>query len=285
MKQSLAYHGVVNAMEAKSGWTPMSRFAAAVTHAIHGHLPYHRYHAAGLARAIDGAREGTIERLIVDFLDTDLNPAVTFFTTFRHPLGVVAGFNAYNDSAQLGVRTSVHAADARSPQGGHAGAKRSMLAKVDDPELCRVGTLVAFDSVLGKVRGEIASGAPHRAPTLASVAAHLGVQHTAAAEVAMVFELEGHASVGEVAARLGCHRRTMERRLRELGTTAEALRQAARMIRSTARLSSLDSLTTIAMEEGFSDLAHMTRAFQASCGMPPSLMRKLLWAEPGIIRP
>ena len=278
MDKSLAYHGVINAMEAKAGWTPMSRFASAVGHAIHGHLPYERYHAAGLKRATEGTSEGAIERLIVDFIDTDLNPLLSFAAAFRRPAGVVAAFNAYNESAQLGVRTNIHAGSVSTPR-GTARVNRSALASGEDPSLCRVGTMAALDAILRRVGREVAGGLPHSAHSLASVANHLGVQHTAAAEVAMVFEVEGHASIGHVASRLGCHQRTLERRLRQLGVTAEALRQASRLTRSAARLSSSDSLAAIAADEGFSDLAHMTRSFQASCGMPPSLMRRLLWAE------
>lgn len=120
---------------------------------------------------------------------------------------------------------------------------------------------------------------PAPPPSLLSVARHLGVEHSTAAEVALVFEGEGHVSIVEVAALLGVHQRTLERRLRSVGLTADALRQAARLMRATNRLAQTDSLTTIAADEGFADLAHMTRAFRASCGMPPSLLRKLLWAD------
>ena len=154
-----------------------------------------------------------------------------------------------------------------------------MLADGDDPHLCRVGTLIAFDNVVGIVRLNEASGMPAPPSSLLSVAKHLGVEHSTAAEVALVFEAEGHVSIVEVAALLGVHQRTLERRLRSAGLTADALRQAARLMRATNRLASTESLTTIAADEGFADLAHMTRAFRASCGMPPSLMRKLLWAD------
>ena len=95
----------------------------------------------------------------------------------------------------------------------------------------------------------------------------------------MVFEAMGHVAVGEVARRLGCHQRTLERRLRQQGLTAEALRLASRLINATRRLGSEESLTTIAIDEGFSDLSHMTRAFRRSCGMAPSLCRSLIWSD------
>lgn len=78
--------------------------------------------------------------------------------------------------------------------------------------------------------------------------------------------------------------RSLERKLRAEGLTAEALRQAVRMVRATDRLGSDDSLTTIAIEEGFSDLSHMTRSFKTSAGMQPSLLRRLLLADAEAIR-
>jgi AraC-like DNA-binding protein len=47
------------------------------------------------------------------------------------------------------------------------------------------------------------------------------------------------------------------------------------MVAATDRLWSAASLTEIAFEMGFSDLAHMTRAFRSSCGMAPSQLRRL----------
>lgn len=55
--------------------------------------------------------------------------------------------------------------------------------------------------------------------------------------------------IAELARKLGCHQRSLERKLKAEGLTAESLRQAVRMIRATDRLGSSDSLTTIAIEE------------------------------------
>jgi len=54
----VAYHVVVNGLEGLAGWTPMSQFASTVGHTLSGHLPHHRYRAAGRARKRDGAAEG-----------------------------------------------------------------------------------------------------------------------------------------------------------------------------------------------------------------------------------
>lgn len=272
MANSLAYHVVVHALEGRAGWTPMARFASAVSHVIQGHLPYQRYHAAGMARSPKGSAPGVIERLVNDFLATDINPSYLLLSSFRREADVFVAFNAYNQSANLGVQTSL---GGRGAGNVARGATRASRVAASDPDSCRHGTLAIIDTMLATTRANAA--APQAAPqrSLGALALLLGIESSTAAEVAFVFESEGHLPISQLAGRLGCHQRTLERRLREAGMTAEALRQAARLVRAAHRLPSADSLTMIAADEGFSDLAHMTRAFQAAAGMPPSLIRKL----------
>lgn len=286
MPNSLAYHVVVNALEGKAGWTPMSRFVSAVSHAISGHLPYRRYHAAGRARTAEGAGAGVVERMVNDFLATDINPGYLLLSSFQREADVLVAFNAYNQSAKLGVQTSLGSSgyarrlNSGSRNGSHNangnGADGSLMAHGDDPDSCRQGTLAIVETMMATTRrnAQLPSGAERR--SLTTTAKILGVEASAAGEVALVFESEGHLPIASVARKLGCHQRTLERRLRESNITAEALRQASRLIRASHRLASLDSLTMIAFDEGFSDLAHMTRAFQTASGMPPSLIRKLM---------
>jgi hypothetical protein len=72
----MAYHVVVNALEAASGWTPRSRFAASVAYAINGNLPYPRYRRAGDERMSARTGEGAIVRWVRDWIATDLNPVI-----------------------------------------------------------------------------------------------------------------------------------------------------------------------------------------------------------------
>ena len=288
MPNSLAYHVVVNALEGRVGWTPMSRFVSAVSHAINGHLPYQRYHAAGRARTAEGAGAGVVERMVNDFLATDINPGYLLLSSFQREADVLVAFNAYNQSAKLGVQTSLgssgyarrlNSGSRNSSHNANAngnGADGSLMAHGDDPDSCRQGTLAIVETMMATTRrnAQLPSGAERR--SLTTTAKILGVEASAVGEVALVFESEGHIPIASVARKLGCHQRTLERRLRESNITAEALRQASRLIRASHRLASLDSLTMIAFDEGFSDLAHMTRAFQTASGMPPSLIRKLM---------
>jgi AraC-like DNA-binding protein len=113
------------------------------------------------------------------------------------------------------------------------------------------------------------------------VARYLAVEHAAGAHAAAVFEHEGAIPIPQLARHLGCSQRTLERRLREEGLTAELLRSAVRLLRATERLRHGGSLTEVAVDEGFSDLAHMSRSFQASCGMSPTLLRRIFAGLPG----
>jgi AraC-like DNA-binding protein len=125
------------------------------------------------------------------------------------------------------------------------------------------------------IGGNQASGVREKIYNISDTASILGVERSAGAEVAAIFEAEGNISIKDVASQIGCHQRTLERRLREEKLTAELIRMASRIIRATRRLRSTDSLIAIATEEGFSDQAHMTRAFRASCGMTPRMLRLL----------
>lgn len=278
MSQFLAYHVVVHALEGRAGWTPMSRFASAVAHVNNGHLPYERHNAAGRRRASEGASEGQIESAVREFLLEDLAPGVRLIGNLSNPALVLEGFNEYNASAGVAVRTSVSmpSDEGRAPL---VIARREMRVDASDPHLCRVGTLALLAALVSAAERNTKAGVAAPRQTLSGLARELGVAGSAAGEVAMVFELEGAMPVSELARRLGCHPRSLGRKLQREGLTAEALRAAARIVRASDRLGSGDSLTTIAIEEGFSDLSHMTRSFKLSAGMQPSLLRRLVQAD------
>lgn len=272
MTQAHAYHVVVHALEARAGWKPVSRFASMVTHVINGHLPYERYHAAGIARRRDGMTEGMVGRTVSEWLDEDANPGRQILSGLTSAGNAVAAFNAYLQAAPLGVRTTLSFARKRADAPGLS-MQRRLGAVTSDPALCRIAVLAAFEHALDKVRLNAARPARPPVRRLSHVALDMGVTSLASAELATVFEQEGSITIAAAARHLGCHQRTLERRLREEGLTAETVRQAARLLDATARLRSAASLTTAAAEAGYADLAHMSRAFRLSCGQPPSLLR------------
>ncbi len=270
---------MVNALEARSGWTARSRFASVVRHAIIGHVPYARYRQAGLVRKRENARAGEVEKLVFDWLATDLNPAVQLIQNLKNVTSVIEAFNAYNSSVQLGVRTNASLDHQIGQTDLVIKVSREKLSTDSDPEACKIGTIIVLNALAKGIKTSQSTALPTERAGLFSVAHSLGLAWTPVGESCEVLEREGNISISDLARRLGCHQRTLERRFRESGLTPELLRQASRLIQANARLGSCESLTNIAMEVGFSDLSHMTRAFKNSCGMTPSLCRSLIWSD------
>ncbi len=273
MTGALAYHVVTHAMEAQRGWTPMQRFAASVRHCLNGHLPYQRYYEAGLERRRDGMSEDALERLVDEQLLMDLNPVTQVARNVDQPLRLIEGFNVYNQTVNLGVRSRAQrqAASARQLL-----EQRLQAAQQDDPALCRQGTHFLLANLLRQVERNAMRQARPDVMRLSVVSRRLGLEATLVHEVSLALEAGYNLPIAQLALQLGCHQRTLERRLHKFGLTAEMLRQADRLLRATARLRSAASLTDIAVDTGFSDHAHMTRAFKTSCGMPPSFFQQLL---------
>ncbi|OYQ42394.1 hypothetical protein CHU94_02875 [Rhodoferax sp. TH121] len=271
MSTRLAYHVVVHALEARAGWTPVRRFAAAVSHCLDGHLPYSRYLMAGAEAKRRRTGESAVQRWVEDWLATDLNPVVQTMGQLTLPANTAWALNAYTRSAQVGVRTTIALPPAAHQQ---LQVHRELLASDTDPALCRAGVVSTMETLLAQTRKNAMGMAPAGLRPLSSLARVLGVERLAAAQLAGVFEAQGPIPIPLAARQLGCHHRTLERRLREEGLTAEAVRQTVRLLSATHGVRGTRSLTEVAHQTGFSDLSHMSRAFGAACGMAPSLLRQ-----------
>jgi AraC-like DNA-binding protein len=280
MTSRLAYHVVVHALEARAGWTPVRRFAAAVAHSLNGHLPYTRYLSAGVQGQRRQASESTVQRWVEDWLATDVNPVIQTMGQLMLPANTAWALNAYTRSAQVGVRTTIALPDAATQR---LQVRRELLASnTNDPALCRAGVVSTMETLLAHTLHHAQRGTRADFRPLSGLASLLGVEQLAAAQLAAVFEAQGPLPIPLAARQLGCHQRTLERRLREEGLTAEAVRQTVRLLAAAQALRGPRSLTEIAHHCGFADLSHMSRAFGVACGMAPSLLRQ---AAQGGLRP
>ncbi|MDD2876668.1 MAG: AraC family transcriptional regulator [Acidiphilium sp.] len=89
--------------------------------------------------------------------------------------------------------------------------------------------------------------------------------------------LSGQTGIDKVATRLGLTRRTMQRRLAANGLTFERLAQTIILSEAKARLRDTDNrITDIALELGYSDPAHFTRAYRRWTGCAPHAWRMSL---------
>jgi AraC-like DNA-binding protein len=269
----MSYYVVVLATEARAGLKPLDRFWLAVRHSAKGRVPYARYQQAGIRRAREGARSGDIERWLSEWAAIDLNPTVQIARTSNSPRAVMEGYNAFNRRVCVGVETTMEASAA-----GYA-FRRQMRSSRVDPEFCKLTTLAAMEKMMGQVAARRGGGLGQT--LAASQAANiLGVERSASGELASFFETGGPASVEEAALAIGCSRRTLQRAVKQEGGTVEELKICARLLRAHRLMAGDASLTDIAAEAGYSDSAHMSRAFMTSCGLTPSEVRKASYPGP-----
>ena len=274
MDKPLAHYLVVRAMEERAGVDARHRFALAIRHAVDGHLPHPRYREAASRRRRAGAGQESVERSLVDWMSTDLNPLVRSITSLRSHANALWAYNAYNLRARLGARTRADFAGAEPSQDVRM-AHRERMTSADDPELCAVGTMTALGHALSIVsRNRLRADA--RMPGILDVGRLLGVEASASYQVAQAMAGPDHVGLDRVARHLGTSRRSLQRRLREEATSFEAIRGAVRIVATTDALRGDVPLTEVAWRCGFADLAHMTRSMTTSCGMPPALLRSIL---------
>jgi AraC-like DNA-binding protein len=92
----------------------------------------------------------------------------------------------------------------------------------------------------------------------------------------------------EVAAAVGLSVRTLQRRLADAGASYERLRERSRFGTATRLLASTDAtVLEIALDVGYSDHAHFTRAFRRWTGVPPREFRRKNGAyesRPAVVR-
>lgn len=86
--------------------------------------------------------------------------------------------------------------------------------------------------------------------------------------------VEGFPKIDWVASKLGVTRRTLQRRLGENGTSFSRLLDAQLAARARHLLAGPRNITEIAMDLGYSDPAHFSRAFAKSHGVSPRTYRK-----------
>ena len=99
--------------------------------------------------------------------------------------------------------------------------------------------------------------------------------YAAIAAVTSLALLEGYPRIDWVASKLGITRRSLQRRLRDHGTTFTQLLDQQLLDHSNRLLAGRSSsITEIALRLGYSDPAHFSRAYKRWTGRPPSVYRR-----------
>lgn len=204
----------------------------------------------------------------------DLNPLICMTRRLDSELALFKAWNTWQEHVALSVRTIIH-----GHSNGELAVRRRQIAYAIDPPAAREAALCAIDILQNaaryrRQRQEAEKSALSRM-SLSGMALGLGLRHSVVFEAALCFEEMRDVNVSGMCRALGCQQRTLERHFKEVGLTPLELKRACALVGATNSLWGNSSLTEIAAEHGFSDQAHMTRAFRRACGMPPSVLRSL----------
>lgn len=260
--------------------SPSKRFAESIGYALNAHIDLVEFHKAG---ALTNAKHCSDSELGDHFLEnsaSDLNPFVQTMLIADSKEGALKVHASLSRWVSLEINTQLRV----DSSGKLVVQSRTYRGAQADQPICRDVHLLAMGDLLGRLPDRRADdlsdlqrirGAPRLKTTLlhGALAENLGVAKTAAGEAAQVFDADPRVQIEDLAKTLGVHRRSLQRELKAAGLTAESIKRASMLGRATALLPSDLGLTEIAQAAGYSDHAHMTRAFVSSCGLPPSALR------------
>lgn len=273
MSSGLAFHIAARALNLERDFSPRNLFADSVRHVVDGHVAGDRYYRIATQPGAMALGESALERRMRELFALDLNPLICMTRQLDSELALFKAWNTYQRHVSLAVQTVI-----RGNPNGRFGVDRRQVAYAVDPSAARSAGLCAIDILSGAARDRRRPGGSagaQAAACLSGIAAGLGLQHTVVFEAAVFFEENRSHNVAQLCRALGCQRRTVERHFKDFGLTALELKMASALAGATASLWGAGTLTEIAFEHGFSDQAHMTRAFRRACGLPPSVLRSL----------
>lgn len=274
MSSGFAFHIAPRALDLDRDFSPRNLFADSIRHVIDGHVAADRYYQISTKSAAVALDESSLERRMRELFALDLNPLISMTRRLDSELALFKAWNTYQKHVSLAVCTTIHGSPNESFK-----VDRQQVSYAIDPPAARNAGLCAIDILTGAARSNRERG--HMVDDqakwrLSRIATELGLQHTVVSEVALCFEENRDLNVAGLCRTLGCNRRTLERHIKHFGVTALDMKMACALAGATNSLWGTSSLTEIAYEHGFSDQAHMTRAFRHACGLPPSVLRLLV---------
>lgn len=274
----MAYHVSTRVLERMAGQPDRSLLASCVHHIGAADTSVSRHLQVGLSVASSALPAGVLERHIRELFALDLNPIAQMARRVRSMPAAVRAWNAVHNKSAYHVRWLIpsQGSDARRL------APRLVNPSLPNPVPCRevaLGLLdVAMDMVASSARRPAAQ-VIQPGLSVSGLAQVLGQEGRLIQEASLFFESQPGGSVEELSRALGCSRRTLERQFREECLTAIELKRACALAGATRDLLwGQASLTEIAVNHGYADLAHMSKEIRrATGGLPPQLLRRLAW--------
>lgn len=273
-----AYHTNVEALGGQPACRAEVRLAQALRFSLDGHLPYVAQASACAKFVSEKVGLTNFERRLTGALSMDINPLMIMAGQIKSPSHFFAAFNAYNQHSILAAKTYVKA---WTKEGVQIERDVSNLPGVDLAP-ARDSTQLTAELLLAAVKQHQSQG--HQTLLVDSVAeltCRAGLSGTLTHDAAQYFGAEPGARVQDLSKVLGCSSRTLVRWFSSMPFAAVQLKQVCMLTHATKAMSVAGadtSLTGIAADAGFSDLAHFSRVFKKAVGVSPSVMRQaLLW--------
>ena len=264
----LAFHIAPRALNLGRAFSPKNLFSDSVLHSINGHVAADRYYQISTQRAAVILKESSLETRMRELFALDLNPLIAMTRQLDSEFALYHAWNTYQQHVSLAVQTLIHG----TPNELFSVDRRQVSYTIDPPAARNAG-LCAIDILKGGAILRRQHASDSTALLLSGIASNLGLHQTVVFEVALCFEENRGLSVAGLCRMLGCQKRTLERHIKAFGLTAQDIRMASALSGATNSLWGTSSLAEIAFEQGFSDQAHMARAFHRACGLPPSVLR------------
>lgn len=269
----VAYHIAPRALNEGREFSATTLFADSVRHVVSGHISADDYYRVSTSSAAINMKESALEQRMRELFAIDLNPLIAMTRQLNSELSFCKAWNTWQKYTQLAVSTRVQGDSSKTPV-----ITRKNVSYNQDPPAARDAALCAFTILasaarLKRVKINDRSSQPEM--RLSDIASTLGVRDSAIREAVFCLEESRGLNVSRLCRSMGCNPRTLERHLKAAGLTARDLKMACALIGATNSLWGTTPLIEIAHENGFSDQAHMTRAFRKACGLPPSVLRGL----------
>lgn len=216
----------------------------------------------------DSATASTMGQCVAELLAVDLNPVGQLIRSAKSVQSIEQTWHAYNRLGNVVAPVPFSGTSRGSTRSVSKNHEKLLLGSQDVlPRIVRV------NANYQTWRSRLVDG------RVSSIAKVLGAG-SLLTDLALFFESHPRAKVNDACIELDVHPRTLERRFKEVGITPVAYKQVCMMTMASQSVFWSDkSFKDIAEKYGYSDAAHMSRAFSnATGGLSPSTLRSIALA-------
>jgi len=274
----MSYHLALRGLLASRCAAPRHQFADCLHHTLRGDIPATVLHNEMQLAAHQSLSVTSLSTRIAELLETDLNPLGQILRLAQKERTYHEIWHHYNRRGNV-IHPTPFGKRAGAEHTPTTGAHHSRSAAA--PFRLHADMLDAYRLCLDQLQQDNQSPQSRQRQQRAlklSVLASQTRASTLVHELCEFFEAFPHTKVQDACTRLGVHPRWVERLMHEQGITAGMIKRASMLTQASVDiLCTPRELSDIAQRCGYSDGAHLSKAFsQATGGIQPSQCRRWL---------